>query len=51
MCSVTDLLQSVVSHASKARGLVFADPISTAYWAYHLTRTGFLSLQGMSGMR
>ncbi|KAL3130821.1 hypothetical protein ABBQ38_000156 [Trebouxia sp. C0009 RCD-2024] len=43
-----EFIESLTSNASKAG--VFASPTATAYWAYHLTRTGFLAVQGLSGL-
>ena len=42
------MFQTVFSEARQA-GL-FSSPAITAYWAYHLARTGFLAMQGISGV-
>ncbi|DBB02563.1 TPA: hypothetical protein ACH3X3_011548 [Trebouxia sp. C0006] len=44
----SEFVQGLISGANKAG--VFASPTATAYWAYHLTRTGFLAVQGLSGL-
>lgn len=46
-CRALEFIEGVTSSANKAG--VFASPTATAYWAYHLTRTGFLAIQGLSG--
>lgn len=46
-CRALDFIEGVSSSANKAG--VFASPTATTYWAYHLTRTGFLAVQGLSG--
>ena len=43
----SEFIQGLSSGASKAG--VFASPTAAAYWAYHLTRTGFLAVQGLAG--
>ena len=47
-CRASEFVQGLISGANKAG--VFASPTATAYWAYHLTRTGFLAVQGLSGL-
>ena len=47
-CRASEFVQGLISGANKAG--VFASPTATAYWAYHLTRTGFLAFQGLSGL-
>lgn len=46
-CRALEFIEGVTSSANKAG--VFASTTATAYWAYHLTRTGFLAVQGLSG--
>jgi len=44
---VSEFVQGLSSGISEAG--VFASPLAAAYWAYHLTRTSFLTVQGLSG--
>lgn len=44
----SEFVLGLTSGASKAG--VFSSPTAAAYWAYHLTRTGFLTVQGLSGL-
>ena len=47
-CRASAFIQGLFSGANRAG--VFSSPTATAYWAYHLTRTGFLAVQGVSGL-
>ena len=47
LCRASEFVLGLTSGASKAG--VFSSPTAAAYWAYHLTRTGFLTVQGLSG--
>ena len=44
---VSEFVQGLSSGICEAG--VFASPLAAAYWAYHLTRTSFLTVQGLSG--
>lgn len=47
-CRALDFLEGVTSSARQAG--VFASPTATAYWAYHLARSGYFTVQGLSGV-
>lgn len=48
LSKASEFVQGLLTGADKAG--VFSSPTAVAYWAYHLTRTGFLAVQGLSGL-
>ena len=44
---LSEFVQGLSSGMSEAG--MFTSPLAAAYWAYHLTRTSFMTVQGLSG--
>ena len=44
---MSDFVRGTASGMDKTG--MFSSPLAAAYWAYHLTRTGFLTVQGFTG--
>ncbi|KAL0033282.1 hypothetical protein WJX77_001714 [Trebouxia sp. C0004] len=45
---LSEFVQGLSSGMSEAG--MFTSPLAAAYWAYHLARTSFLTVQGLSGL-
>ncbi|DBB16477.1 TPA: hypothetical protein ACH3X3_014754 [Trebouxia sp. C0006] len=45
---LSEFVQGLSSGMSEAG--MFTSPLAAAYWAYHLTRTSFMTVQGLSGL-
>lgn len=47
LCRMSDFMRGIASGMDKTG--MFSSPLAAAFWAYHLTRTGFLTVQGFTG--